>query len=756
MIVIAFIGILCLHFRTKTWLSGAIVGFLWASSVGHWYSSWQLANRYFNENIVLEGTVQTLQIQLNMPPEINTFRNTLVYDDEMLASTGPQKFVLKLSKAGKSELWHMPKVRLSWFSPSFRFQEGDHIRLVVKLKKPNALANTGRFNRLKWMASQNIIGVGTVRNSPSNTVLQVNTSLRQTLLNRYLRYSERASISNTRWILALAMGERSLLEKDDWTLLQTSGTAHLFAISGLHLGIVSLIVFNCAQLLWVAVQRYFGKKQVNSMPIALVFSVLACIFYAYISGFQLPVVRALLALIFITLLINVQAHWRPFTVLLYLFLGFLLLFPLSILSMSFWFSFGAILFIYVFIWRFPKTQRSAFSTLKQLLALQLFLSLAMLPIVMMNFMMISTISALVNIIVMPFVSIILVPMCLLLVVLLLFDWSTLIDPMLTSIDFLFEQLMLFMRVCQSLPYAHIALQHFSALSFCLSYLLLILLCLPYWPGRKRMLATLGIAWLLVNTRNEASNVSWSVRILDIGQGLSVLISQGDRAMLYDTGQSFMNGGSYASSVIAPYFLSSGNFSGIDYLINSHMDNDHAGGNAFVFAHIEVGQWLTPASGCTANDNFMWGKLRVDILWPTQRMSGDHNNHSCVVKISDGRNSVLLTGDIEKAAEQALVQQYAHHSTLKADVMLAPHHGSKTSSSIAFINRVSPHYVVVSSKYQNQWGFPHPTVVDNVRQANALLFNTAYDGDIVFDFSDSGFSVSAYRRGLWSPWYMKIY
>ncbi|MFQ3250767.1 MAG: competence protein ComEC [Glaciecola sp.] len=766
MAIVAVFALLCLHFRTKTWISGAIVGFLWASSVGHWYSSWQLPNRYFNENIVVEGVVSTLQIQLNNKTKINTVEDTLVYDKNSLKSVEQKSFILQLNKIGTTKLIHSPKIRLSWFEPSLILKQGDTLKLLVNIKRPHAIGNEHGFNRQKWLASLNIVGVGNVKTSPSNLRLEANTNLRQRLSDQLLKYATQVELPNIRWILALSLGERSLFEDDDWKLLQTTGTAHLFAISGLHLGIVSLMFFQLAKLALFLANTYICQnKQTKIGPLALAVSVPFCIFYAYLSGFQIPVNRSLIALLFLAILLLYQVHWRASTILLHLIVCFFLLFPLSILGMSFWFSFGAIFSICFFVWRYPVRRHSALNTFKQTVGLQLFLTVLMIPLIALNFGVLSTVSAIVNLIVMPVVSLILIPLCLFVVISMILQIHALNRNLLQLIDWCFEQLILCMKVFASGENASVDVNIVGPAVWLILLLILILLFLPYWPHRKKVICTLFLVILAQSFAENKQSNGWMLRVFDVGQGLSVLVKHNNRFLIYDTAQSFRNGSSYAQSVIAPYFENEHNYSqlnlaeenvpSIDYLINSHMDNDHAGGNSFLFNRYNVSQWLSPVKGCTTQDSFLWGQLEVDVLWPTKEVSGDDNNHSCVIKISGGSFSVLLTGDIEKEAEKAIINLYANSNILEADILVAPHHGSKTSSTLPFMQAVSPRYVVVSSKYYNQWGFPHPHVEANYKSVNASVFNTAYDGEVVFEFADGKLSSRTYRQALWSPWYMHV-
>jgi len=766
-VLTAIVVALCLRFQVKIWVFGAILGFVWASSVGHWYSSWQLPNRYFNQNVIVEATVESLHIQLNEAAQYLAPKNTQVYPQSRNKLFEHKTLILQLNKIGKTRLYHSPRIRLSWFEPVIVFQQGNKVRLLVNIKRPHALANEFGFNRQKWLASQNIVGIGSVKTSPTNLLLQTKHSMRQALVNRLLQYSIKHNLQNIRWILALSFGERSLFTKTDWKLLQTTGTAHLFAISGLHLGIVSLLFFRLTKtVLFLAIRVKSSNHQPNIAPWALVASIPFCLFYAYVSGFQVPVIRSTIAILFVAYLMFYQLYWRPIAVFINLLVCFFILFPLSIIGMSFWFSFGAIFAICFFMWRYPRSDHSIWQAAKQTVALQLFLSLIMLPLIAINFGMLSTVSALVNLIVMPVVSLLLVPMCLLLVSMMLCNINLLIKPLLQWLDWCFEQLILFMQVFTAGPYASIEVQGIPSLAWFIVLIIMLLLLLPHWPHRKKIIGALGLAILSQSSAKDLERGSWSVRVFDIGQGLSVLVRQNNQFLLYDTGQSFINGSSLAKTVIAPYFLAQTQIMAlrsnttlriptIDYLINSHMDNDHAGGNGFIFSHYNVTQWLAPASGCTSNDSFVWGGLSLTILWPDKNLSGDDNNHSCVIKIASKNASLLLTGDIEKQAEQTIISKYEGTSLLKSTVLVAAHHGSKTSSTRPFIQAVQPEYVVISSKYYNQWRFPHASVMANFIEVNATVYNTAYDGEVIFEFSNNKLTIQAYRQRWFAPWYMQI-
>jgi competence protein ComEC len=283
---------------------------------------------------------------------------------------------------------------------------------------------------------------------------------------------------------------------------------------------------------------------------------------------------------------------------------------------------------------------------------------------------------------------------------------------------------------------------------------------------------LGLARLIPPDKVKSTSPSvsriqneWTVTIVDIGQGLSIILERDGRRVVYDSGPRFSTYPSTAQRVFPAY----GNMP-IDMLINSHYDNDHAGGNTFILGNYHVGQLFGPDQGCNREQQELigseWQNLKIEVLWPLVPMSGEDNNHSCVLRINDGVHTWLLTGDIEAEVESALLKHYVENVTggknkLKADFLIAPHHGSKTSSSEIFISAVRPTHVFIGSKYYNHWGFPHEDPFENYKKVGAEVHNTAYDGAIKMTLLPNKFGqANSYKietmRGRWtSPWYMKV-
>jgi competence protein ComEC len=265
--------------------------------------------------------------------------------------------------------------------------------------------------------------------------------------------------------------------------------------------------------------------------------------------------------------------------------------------------------------------------------------------------------------------------------------------------------------------------------------------------------------------------TWQLHLFDVGQGLSVLISREEQALLYDTGAAYPSGFNMVDSVVLPYLQYAG-IKQLDKVFLSHSDNDHAGGLTQLVTGIGMRQLITndnklanshqQSLPCYQGMSFHWQHLRISALWPlmpektinqsikknTGKMIKQGNDDSCVLLISDGKHKVLLTGDITKKVEQQLLLLYP---TLTADVLLVPHHGSKTSSSTAFIKQLSPDIALVSAGFLNRWNMPVTSVIERYRQQGIQLINSSEKGQVVLTFADE-IKVESYRDDLRPFWF----
>jgi competence protein ComEC len=254
------------------------------------------------------------------------------------------------------------------------------------------------------------------------------------------------------------------------------------------------------------------------------------------------------------------------------------------------------------------------------------------------------------------------------------------------------------------------------------------------------------------------NNTWQISILDVGQGLAVLISKNNRVIIYDVGASYPSGFNMADSVLLPILQARG-LSKVDLVFISHGDNDHAGSLPQLLKGIEVTKVLTNQDRCQQNLDINWQGLRIKALWPDNVLKYNDNNASCVIKVSDQYHSILLPGDIDKSIEKRLLELYPKQ--LQSDILVAAHHGSNTSSSSGFIQTVAADYVIFSQGFMNRWRFPRQKVLDRFQQINdkkgtqAQLFTTSDSGQVTFIMqydSPKPIIVKTFRQDTYPYWY----
>jgi competence protein ComEC len=519
--------------------------------------------------------------------------------------------------------------------------------------------------------------------------------------------------------------------------------------------------------------------------------------------------RALLSVLLWSSLLVFKRHWRLSSLLIVLLSSFFILFPYSILGLSFWFSFGAVGIIIFYAWRFPPLQAKSFwQKCIYAIKLQLFLSFCTLPIIAIVFDTLPMSSFIANLLMIPIVTFLLVPLCLIAAVIQVifapvlplyelinciigFSFSvleiidkTMVDVVSATADEIdvLTQSILHNTLSNELIKQVNNERHFPLLLqashqvFTAIFILLALL--PHWPNKKRtLLSCVSIFGLCLFIKPQLSTDSWALYAMDVGQGSALIIensvSEGaaqKQYMLYDTGNAG-SGYSMAETVLLPFFEQK-NVDTFALLMLSHLDKDHAGGKDLIEQKLHVLRSAAPNDICNVlvqkdSSQSLQTSLRglqIQILWPLIPMSGHENNESCVVKLSDSANSILLTGDIEKSVEAELVDIYSINNkrntkrdnliTLQADVLIAPHHGSKTSSSIAFLEAVNPQHVIFTSAYQNRWGFPNDEVTARYQNLGINILNTAYDGRIKIVFSSDDPYITRYREDEYERWYFK--
>jgi competence protein ComEC len=715
----------CLIIRKYHHFGFFLLGIVWMASVGHWQYSLQLSSEQTSQPVQIIGNVSSLVI---------TKQNI--------------RFNLKVTQIDDDYLFYAKTFRLSWRDPAWQMQQGHQVKLWVKVKPPHGLANEAGFNYQQWLFSEGITATGYVKSSIDNELLSEVKSIRQVLLNRMLAFD----LPHSSWLAALTFGYRGLLQPQDWHLVQKTGVAHLIAISGLHLGLVASLSY--VLIAWIAgglVSRFNAMHHINLHNIAMLLTLFTTLAYSALAGFGLPTLRAWLMLFLFSLLFLFNIHLGAKSLILLGLSGFVLLFPLSLFGLSFWLSFSAVIIICFVFWRWPvkKGGFSLIAILTGMIKVQLCLTVLMLPLVAWQFSYFSIVSPLVNLIAVPAVTLILVPICLLAVICLVIkpDWAL---ELFSLADLIVSYGLIFLKFAVQLKGAYFNLAALPAVVWFSVFLFVFCCCLPsFWVVKKYLCLLLLplVSYLLTQRTN-----TWQIDILDVGQGVAAFISKNNSVIIYDVGASYPSGFNMANSVLLPILQARG-FSTVDFVFISHADNDHAGSLPQLLKGIQVTEVLTNQDKCKQHFDISWQGLRIETLWPDDSIKYNDNNGSCVIKISDQHHSILLPGDIDKSIERLLSDRYQRG--LASDILLAPHHGSNTSSSSEFIQTVNAEYVVFSQGFMNRWRFPRQEVVDRYQTYNPVMFSTSSSGQVSFQIeynSSAPITVKTFRQDIYPYWY----
>jgi len=604
------------------------------------------------------------------------------------------------------------KVRLSWRHPSCSLIAGDQWELPVKLKKihyAEAWAFQNGITAQGYVIAQN----HPVFISHKNVINRLRQYI-QLEVEKVLPHSQTSP-----WIIALMIGERAGIPQSEWEVLRNTGTNHLMAIAGLHIGFLSSISYVSVVAIWRLVPRLM--LIIPAYQAGACASLIMAFFYSTLAGFSIPTQRACIMIsVFLmsTLYRRIIPPWQAFGLALLLVL---MINPLSVLSSSFWLSFTTIaLIIYGMGGRIkPHGLWWKWGRVQWVIAIGLF------PLSLWFFTQYSLVSFIANSIAIPWVGFLILPLCFISVILILFNsilakWTLLLAD--KSLSILWSILTWFSH----LPFAswHQTIPH--PIFLIIAVIGIVILLSPAgFPGKCS-----GFFWLLPVLLFKPilplkGEVNFS--LLDVGQGLSVVIQTKHHALVYDTG--------VIGERVLDY-LQSRNIQKLDMLVISHGDKDHSGGAAVILEKLPVKIIFTSvpalfysAQYCLAGEKWEWDGVQFEFLYPTPSTLNQGNNSSCVLKISTEKQHILLTGDIEKEAEKFLIASTPEK--LSADILVAPHHGSKTSGLREFIEDVHPQYVLYATGYQNRYHFPHASVVETYRTIGAIQYETATAGDIQF-------------------------
>lgn len=610
---------------------------------------------------------------------------------------------------------------LNWYITKERkiidFIPGEKYQFEVSLKPPHGTVNELGFDREKWLFRNRIDGIGTIKSaqpmnsmslSPKHIVDRWRKGLAEKIENNFSAKQVSALIQ------ALSIGDKSLFEHEDFQRFQKTGTAHLIAISGLHIGMVALIGY----LIGTAVFWLWPQQRISKPVWQVMIGLCLALLYAALAGFAVSTQRAVIMLLvyaFFKLTHRQSFAWDVWSFSLMLVL---LIDPLNVLDAGFWLSFMAVA---ILILCFQGIKRSKHK-LGQFITMQWRLLLGLLPLSLLVFSHINLLTPLVNMIMIPLMTFVIVPLMMLLLI-----NFTLFNSMANWLVTLLELCSQWFLNCLDWLSIHAVLPVNFSIEHGWQMLILVLgvfiLILPKAvPQRFWGIALIVLATWPIKTATPEGH--FRVRFFDVGQGLAVHIETSNHHLIYDVGAAYESGFNMADSILLPY-LKRKNIDLIDTLILSHQDNDHSGAATYLQQSIEINQIYGTEQQhqpCITGLNWQWDQVKFSVLSPYNLSPYLKNNSSCVLKVTskDGY-SLLLTGDIESPVEYRL--SHMNHKDITADVLLIPHHGSKTSSTEAFIQAVNPMIAINSSGQYNPFNHPAPSVMATYEKLAIPVFDT---------------------------------
>lgn len=626
-------------------------------------------------------------------------------------------------------------VQLAWQDASASLHVGDQWQLLVSLKRIHGTQNPGAYDSEAGALQKGLRAKGSVIANQKNLYLSHNIfrypieQLREWLLEKIQACMP--ATAGSHWLKALMVGDRRAIPQEEWQVLRRTGTNHLMAIAGLHIGVIAGFIHFIVNWCWRLSPRllYLMPAQQASVCAA----VFAGILYSALAGFPLPTQRACFMLMLFGLLFVLRRQSNPWQVWILAMGMVLILNPLSVLTESFWLSFGTLaLIIYGMGGRLsPSGWWWKWGRVQWVIAVGL------IPLSLSQFGEVSLVSFIANCIAIPWLAFFILPFCFLgTIAALIFPWLGKGILLLAGVSL--SGLWWLLTWFASLPLSAWSQAMPSTFIYFISIGGCLLLLLPAGaPGRW-----LGFLWLMplffYQPDKPKQGELW-LTLLDVGQGLSVVVQTATHSLVYDTGEK-IGPIDMGERVLLPFLRTVG-IKKVDMLVVSHGDNDHIGGAASLMHHLPIIQIKTSVpeklptnhtNYCLAGDSWMWDGIRFSFLHPTREDLGFGNDSSCVLRIEQGEHAVLLTGDIEKLAEQHLLTRA---SSLTADILVAPHHGSKTSGIREFIEAVHPRYVLYAVGYRNRYHFPHPSVMKAYQDLHVQQVDSVHDGAIQFKMGE---------------------
>ncbi len=609
---------------------------------------------------------------------------------------------------------------------------GRWLRLRLRLRPPDGSQSEGAFDYARWLVAGGYAGSGYVREVLAPLDREPGLLGRyQQWRNSLLQWARRdlAVYPQQALMRALLVADRRSMTTAQWQLFSMTGTSHLMAISGMHIAIVVAWGFAVARLLAV-----FGRGGRHSLLIGPLLALAGALLYSAMAGFTLPTQRALImASVFcIAILarrrISAWQGWQ-FALLLVLWRD-----PMAVHSAGFYLSFAAVAaLLLIAMENSPPRWRGL-----RLLRMQALLLLALLPVLALWGFGQGLAALPANLLAIPLMALLVMP---LLFTALFFAvlWPPLSAIIFTFADTALSSLLRYLGVLAEWPFWQPPSTGMAWFALLLAALLWLL---PRGiPGRPLAALFLVVAALQPSAKPDPG--SFWLSVIDVGQGLSVLLQHADRALLFDVGPDFDSGYNTADAIVMPLLRRRG-ITHIDWLVLSHGDRDHAGAAAALLEGVSVGrvfsgdparhqQWR--AENCHNSAPWRWGEISLAFIDHGGSSAASSNNRSCVLLIRLGEYSVLLPGDIEAQAEQRLLTQWRPERPV--DLLVAAHHGSNSSSSPQFVTAAAPTDVVFSASRFNRYRHPSAEVLQRYAQLASRCWQTGRHGSLHFVIDSRG-------------------
>ena len=711
-----------------------LVGFVYAATFAKVRLTDELPSAWEQKSIVVIGVVASLS-------EVNARGERFRFDVEQVIT--PEAQVPKhigLSYYQCSS-WHQPTeaVDQSFLLRPSTFSAGQRWQLTVRLKRPHTTYNPLGYDFEAWALAQNVRAMGSIRNKSgmqklTNFVWQPGYMVeycREKVGNRMTQILANKPYAGV--VRALVVGDDSQISVQDWNVYLRTGVNHLMSISGLHITMLAGLAFSLIAFIWRQVPNLVLRLPTRKA--ATIGGAFVALLYACLAGLSVPTQRTLYMLGTFAVVLLLNRRVPISRVLSIALMVVVLLDPWAVIAPGFWLSFSAVALItYASVNRLKVRHWFV-----EAVNTQWSVTLGLLPFLILMFGQASIVSPVANAFAIPIISLLVVPLAIL-GALLPFDFILLVSQKVLALC------MVGLNWLASSPFA--TWQQAAAPVWAIAFAMFGALWLLLPRGfPQRWLGLLLMLPMLFVVPNQLAEGEMKAVVLDVGQGLSVVVKTATHVMVYDTGQQYNQESDAGSQIVVPYLRNHG-IKKLDALVISHDDSDLSGGAASILEQMPItwvaSSYTLPESiepmpkqlKCYAGQQWVWDAVRFEVLYPSaasyQNAALKDNDRSCVIKVTSRHGTLLLTGDIEKGAEETLLQKQKYQ--LKSDVIIAPHHGSKTSSTETFVNAVGAKYTVFTAGYLNRFKHPKPLIMSRYLEKKSTLYRSDYHGAILMEFT----------------------